>query len=77
MERDEGRVRATLNSDRGIMAPLLDDHAILDHRDHISALYRGQPVRDDHCCSVHHHPVQGVLHCPLGFCVERACRFVE
>src|SRR5437660_8203873 len=67
----------TVRDEQVVMTAALDDPAFGQHQDEIRMLDRREPVRDDEDGAVRHQPVDGLLHQPLRFGIQRARRLVE
>ena len=59
------------------MRAALDDHAVIEHQNLVSANDRRKPVSDDQRGTIARDPVELVLDIPLGVAVERRSRLVE
>src|SRR5277367_6798923 len=76
LQRCETRVERAAR-DELRMPPLLDDAPVVEHKDAVGTLHRGEPVRDDDGCAPAHRRVESVLDNALAFRIQTAGRFVE
>src|SRR5688500_9550981 len=60
-----------------LVRPALDDAAAVQDEDHVGMRDRGQPMRDDEDRTILEQAVDGLLHEPLGFRIQRGRRLVE
>jgi hypothetical protein len=68
---------ARLVGDELVERALLDDDALLDHRDHVGVADRREAVRNDDGGAAAHHLLERLLHDRLAARVERRRRLVE
>ena len=63
--------------DQGIVAPILHDLSVGNHKNTIAILHRGQAMRDDQRRLTRDGIFHGLLNQPLAHRVERAGRFIK